>query len=94
MIIKNNKDYDIDVLGVTINANDEMAISDIGSAQQLRLGTDEIVDMVQEGIISIIYADGTSETSVQKVVDILDNRIPEIIANALPELIKKPKLIS
>jgi len=77
MIIKNITDAEFDVMGLSLDSGEEMAISDMGTATQLRQGTDEIVKAISDGNISMMYADGVSETSVQKIVDILDNKVTQ-----------------
>ena len=80
MVIKNITDIEVDVIGVSLLAGEELAVSDIGSAMQLRLGTDEIVELIASDKIAMQYADGVAEESVQKIVDILDNRIATVSA--------------
>ena len=81
MVIKNITNKEIEIIGVSLDAGAEMAISDIGSAAQLRLGTDEIVENVLSGNVIISYSDGVAEPSIQKIVDILDNKNVETTVN-------------
>jgi len=80
MVIKNITDNEIELIGVSLVSGEAMAVSDIGSAMQLRLGTDEIVAAIAGKLIELQYADGVAEVSVQKIVDILDNRVATVSA--------------
>lgn len=81
MFIRNLKDTDVLVIGVSIAPDELMPIQDLGTKSQLVRGADEILQYIENGDIQLEYADGDVENSHSKIVSILNSNFSIVEIN-------------